>query len=750
MRKWIKTVINSYKDLLNMKNLFLKQKPLYGAFDTETTGLHIIEDKPFLFQFGWLHPKEYIGYTFVVDIEQNKDIAYKTIEVWIELCASLKKNFAHNIKFDMHMLTNIGFKYPYENLSDSMYYIRAAHDNLTEKNGGPPMQLKPYAARYITRDARDHDKLIQQERSAIAKMLNEKLKVRLNNTGAPPAYFKARSYTAKVLDALFKDSLIDFDDLPTEQIKTAYSDWLQLDVPAEIRTKIRGRVNTADIPYNWCNRDLIIQYGHNDIVYVLEIVEKLTPVITARDNWKAVEIEEQLIFPLYEMERVGFNADKDYLLECKRKTKAYILQLRQKFAELTGDSNLTIGQHQKVLAFLNKQGANITSTGNDHIARVLNDHLHAGDKDSVLVQTIQILQKLRTLEKWYSTYILRFIDDLNISKTGRLYTTINSVGAVSGRVTSDFQQFPKQPITTDNGEELFHPRKLIKVSGGHYKAIVYLDYSQIELRFQALYTILVGHPDLNLCRAYMPYKCYTILDDGSKKEFDYNDHWCIENAYNRDWYYNEKPDTVWTATDVHGATTKAAFNIDETHPDFHDLRYIGKRVNFAKNYGAKFHKIWDMFPEYDEETAHRIDDAYYKAFPGVKEYHNYCYARAEEYSNTQNLFGIRYYGLNGHKLINCLIQGSAAYFLKLKIRKLYDYAKTHNLKTRWQMQIHDELSWEVSDEDDLQHLFEFKKIMQEWEDGLVPIIADMEITKTTWAEKIEVNTLDEVRQYFST
>lgn len=155
-----------------------------------------------------------------------------------------------------------------------------------------------------------------------------------------------------------------------------------------------------------------------------------------------------------------------------------------------------------------------------------------------------------------------------------------------------------------------------------------------------------------------------------------------------------------------------------------------------------------MFPEYDEATAHKIDEAYYIAFPGVKQYHQYCYDRAE-FSYTQNLFGIRYYGLSGHKLINCLVQGSAAYFLKMKIRELYDYSKAHNLKTRWQMQIHDELSWEIHVDDDPAVLFEFQRIMQDWDEGLVPLVADMEITTTTWAEKVGVETLEELSLHLS-
>lgn len=70
-----------------------------------------------------------------------------------------------------------------------------------------------------------------------------------------------------------------------------------------------------------------------------------------------------------------------------------------------------------------------------------------------------------------------------------------------------------------------------------------------------------------------------------------------------------------------------------------------------------------MFPEFDEEQIDKIDGAYYKAFPGVKEYHDYCYRLAQQQPYAQNLFGVKYYNVSGHNLINMLIQGTGAYFL---------------------------------------------------------------------------------------
>ena len=85
-----------------------------------------------------------------------------------------------------------------------------------------------------------------------------------------------------------------------------------------------------------------------------------------------------------------------------------------------------------------------------------------------------------------------------------------------------------------------------------------------------------------------------------------------------------------------------------------------------------------------------------------------------------------------------LVQGSAAYYLKTKIRQIWEYSKANNVKSRLQMQIHDELSWEKH-KDEAEVFSVFQNIMEDWEDTLVPIVADMELSTSTWSAKEEVD-----------
>ena len=82
MRKWVKTTITTNAQANEMLRQLDELNPKIGAFDTETDGLHIIHSKPFLFQFGYLHPTEYIGYTYVVDIQRQPELSKAVITEW--------------------------------------------------------------------------------------------------------------------------------------------------------------------------------------------------------------------------------------------------------------------------------------------------------------------------------------------------------------------------------------------------------------------------------------------------------------------------------------------------------------------------------------------------------------------------------------------------------------------------------------------------------------------------------------------
>lgn len=738
---WIQQIITTNYQANNMIKLFKEVQPTIGAFDTETNGLHIIKSKPFLYQFGFVDDKTNTGYTYAVDLSKRSELARQVIIEWHKLAKTLKVYLGHNVKFDLHMLINIGLPYEEPNISDTMSWIRFAHDALTTANGGPPLALKEYASRYISAEAKSHEQLIAKERTDLAKVYNNKLKNRLTALGRPPEKYGYKSYTLSVIHEMFKDPIIDAEDLP-DDVKQIYLEWLHQDIPIWLQNKINALVESDMIQYDKVNRELLTKYALVDIILTIETYLNTQPAVESRGTYQGVDIENKLIYPLVRMERVGFPIDQEYLESARVGLKEYIKDTRLKLYTLA-KTEFNIGQHALVKTILEEDfDLPVPSTGKDVLDDVV-AHLRIKQPNHAAIEFIDYIQELRTLEKWYSAYIIRFQKSLN--NCDRIYPMINSVGTVSGRCTSDWQQMPKDAITTRDGEELFSPRKIVRCP------LVSIDFSQVELRVQALYTILVNDPDLNMLRAYSPYKCHRLKQDGTYEEYDYTnpEHVSAWNNKNEDgtsiWSHIED-NQPWEPVDLHGKTTELATGLTPDDPSFHSLRTkIGKKVNFAKNYGAQRGKIRVMFPDKTEEEIDKINDAYYNAFPGVKTYHNYCYERAESYSYTSNLAGIRYYGLTGHKLINILVQGSAAFYLKEKIILIDKYIKEHNLKTQLMFQIHDELLF-IMPKEELEYAYVFKEIMEQTDNWYIPIIAEIDASNTTWAEKKEIESLEQLKE----
>lgn len=649
---WERRSIDSAESANTFIRMILGMRPRAMGFDTETTGLHIIKSRMFLFQTGFTNEATMRGY--VATIETHLPFADQFIKDVLKCAEAAEYFLAQNTKYDLHMLKNSGYSYTASNLTDLMFYIRWGHDNVQIKKGGPPLGLKDYCARYVDTNAKNSE----QEIKALRKQ--------------------------------FK------------------------------------KTNGRDAGYHEIDRSTVTRYAADDIILMLEAFWPLQEVVALRGNEYAIKVENDVLLPLFEMERVGFKADKAYLLKSEQRVREYIKESYQLLYNMTG-VQFTVGQHQVIKEIINTVYNTPCSTTNAEALNLMMDKLDPADP---VIEFIKLVQELRTLDKWYATYITRFINELEDTDT--LYTTINQVGTVSGRVTSDFQQFPKEGIVSRTGETLYTPRKMVITRGGNYDKLVYLDYSQIELRVQALYTILLDHPDTNLCRAYMPYKC---IDSTGKTYSYFEDKTKVKEV----WYYEEDPTQIWEPTDLHAATAVLAFNVSKDDPKFKKYRSLAKRINFAKNYGAQLGRISAMFPNASEEEVRRINDSYYKAFPGIKHYHSYCYAIANAKPYVGNLFGVRYYNVSGHNLINMLIQGSSATLLKIKIRELYDYTKAHHIKSRFQMNIHDELSWEKHKDESMEVFDTFKKIMESWSDSAVPIVAEMEVSDTCWAEKHEVH-----------
>jgi DNA polymerase-1 len=138
------------------------------------------------------------------------------------------------------------------------------------------------------------------------------------------------------------------------------------------------------------------------------------------------------------------------------------------------------------------------------------------------------------------------------------------------------------------------------------------------------------------------------------------------------------------------------------------------------------------------ETVARLYNGFNNAFKEVKTYGRYVSRMWNENRGyVTNLMGRRYYideYKDVYKLNNYLIQGSAADIIKAVIINVDAFLRKGGYKTKLQGCIHDELCICVAKgEHDV--IYKIKDIMEHTAKTYVPLVAEISVTNTNWAEK---------------
>jgi DNA polymerase-1 len=668
----------------------------YFGFDTETdtkidmtnrdgSGIDIVHDMPFQIMFGygsdvWICDKRTVG-----------DAAFlKALETCRKLSESSVLALAHNIKFDLNMMMNAGCGLsetaPY---CDTMAIARLALEAKSEREGGYSMQLKPLARRLLGSQYGD---LGHQIDDALRVIWQRKL-------GDLMRQLKPYKLSRRAINDALKDVTGTLDEF-SEKVQLIWRNW-----------EYDSRVSYMDV-----DPDLMHMYGGCDVILVLELTKLLLPRVAERKQAPVLKREMALIRPLIAMERTGYTVDKTYLIKSKQALVHETNLVKDENARIIGRY---IGANQNAemkKAIADKFGYTLSSTDKQqmHVA-MLTDPSMPEEVKTYISNVIY----LRTLEKWIATYVNPILHKLNTYGDTKVYTQYNPNGAVSGRFTSNFQQFPKNAIVSKyGGVELFHPRKMFVVDKT-YPELCYIDYSQVELRVQAAYTYYVsgGSEDVNMLRAYMPFKCHEV--DGK-------------------WYHDED-NVPWEGVDLHTQSTHMAFpDVELGTPEFKKLRSLGKRVNFAMIYGASLKKVQETLSDIDPEIVAKLYRGFNDRFKTVKTYGRWV--SAMWYKNggyVTNLLGRRYYMTDSseiYKLQNYLIQGSSADIIKAVIIRVDEFLRKNGLKTKLQGCIHDELCICVA-EGEHAVIGKIKEIMETTVSLPVPLVAEVSISRTNWAEK---------------
>ena len=288
----------------------------------------------------------------------------------------------------------------------------------------------------------------------------------------------------------------------------------------------------------------------------------------------------------------------------------------------------------------------------------------------------------RGLGKLLNTYI-QTLPDFVLKADGRIHTSFSQTTAATGRLASTDPNLQNIPVKDEDGRAI---RKAFVASKD--ANLVSFDYSQIELRILAHYS-----EDKNLIEAYKnnadihERASYMLFAD----RFD---------AENNSWLEKSSANRITTTIDQNLLSQMRKTK------EFSEFRKQAKVLNFSIVYGVTDFGLSENLGVSRKE-AKTLIELYFDAFPGIQSYMKWAKDFAKENGYIENLFGRRRrisdidssnrFAREGAErlAINTPIQSTAADMLKKSMIEISDQLKSTNLKSRMLLQIHDELLFEV-------------------------------------------------------
>jgi len=268
----------------------------------------------------------------------------------------------------------------------------------------------------------------------------------------------------------------------------------------------------------------------------------------------------------------------------------------------------------------------------------------------------RLVLEYRQLSKLKSTYV-DTLPALLRSTTGRLHTTFDQTGTATGRLSSANPNLQNIPIRTELGREI---RAAFTVEPGH--VLLAADYSQIELRLLAHFS---------------------------------GDRLLVE-AFNR-------------GDDVHTLTASQVFGVPPLMVTA-EHRRAAKVVNFGIVYGlSPFGLSQNLGIEPGE--AKQFINAYFEKYSGVRAFIDKTLEEARRDQKVATLFGrirpipdingknVQQRGFAERTAVNTPLQGTAADLIKIAMIRIDEAIRDRNLKSRMTLQVHDELVFEVPEEE---------------------------------------------------
>ncbi len=413
----------------------------------------------------------------------------------------------------------------------------------------------------------------------------------------------------------------------------------------ELIGKGKKQITMAEVPI-----EQAAAYAAMDAGVVLSLKTELEEELEERSATDLFNnLEMPLVTVLADMEMAGISLDTDFLNQMSTELSQRLIEIEEKIYTAVGESfNLNSPQQLSEALFDRLQleppdRTRRTSSGYYSTAAGVLEELQGKH------EAVDWVLEYRELSKLRSTYLDALPLQVN-PRTGRVHTSYNQTGSVTGRIASSDPNLQNIPIRTEIGRQVRHA---FVASPG--QLLLGVDYSQVELR-------IVAHMA--------------------------NDQAML--------------DAFRAGQDIHATTAAAIYGVPLNQVTS-EQRRRSKGINFGLIYGMSAFGL----TRYTDLTLAESEDfmlAYFQKFPGVKEYLDNIRRLAAEQGYVETLLGRRRYfpGLKNQsnrnirnreerEAINAPIQGTAADIMKIAMLRIPEAIAEAGLNARMLLQVHDEV-----------------------------------------------------------
>ena len=409
------------------------------------------------------------------------------------------------------------------------------------------------------------------------------------------------------------------------------------------------------------------EYSAEDADVTLRLWHVLKPRLPAEKMTCVYEtLERPMIETLSRMERRGVSIDRQILSRLSGEFAQNMARYEADIYELAGERfNLGSPKQLGDILFgkMGLPGGKKTATGAWSTSASVLDEL--AEQGSELAARILDWRQLQKLKSTYTDALPNYVNP----NTKRVHTSFALAATTTGRLSSSEPNLQNIPIRNEEGRKI---RTAFVATPGH--KLISADYSQIELRILAH---IADIPQL-------------------KKAFD-------------------------DGLDIHAMTASEMFGVPvKDMPS--EIRRRAKAINFGIIYGISAFGLANQLGIPREEAGAYIRK-YFERCPGIRDYMERTKKICREQGYVTTVFGRKCHypritasnpserAFNERAAINAPIQGSAADIIRRAMVRMDEALESAKLSAQMLLQVHDELVFEVPDDEVARTIEVVRKVM---------------------------------------